>query len=677
MHVSFQDGKKLWSLMWHKEDVLDKKRRWLQSTYANSDGNQTRPKRPKFLTNMHIPHSELRSDEVSYENVRINVEKCFGSFHWKHHLVQDYLHLFDMHIMESDSQDKSNFLKAFSSKVDDLNNNALCSVANIVTNNNVSFEKTRPRMKKIMKDYLPDFFQHLNSSTGPMLMHQLSQIFSSPCNFRDKPLRLLTPVTPSLLSSIHNMLERLEEMTSQELVAINRKLRGVAVVPQFPPVHSSYNKDFLMERVRRRCNKFVSALKEGIDLPKELAKALSVMLLSLKQKLRCVDISMSEFFPFSPDILGVQNDILKALWSLSQVKPEELNLLHPQLDPNAKVPRKTFRKVLRKYLMEYLFECDEINITDEAQSALAFINRRSRRRPRMFAKETREEEVEAVLNMSCQLKIVIASLFPDHKKEEECAIAYLPALGSDSESGINDFEVCENSYAFKSSECQHQQVYGSCSNDLVEATGDSKPASSASTTINGTLPSDLPVASRFIIGQHNDIKAFDSCPQESKDIYPRDALRRIESRRGMTHEALNDVVTNVTKKPRLEYDVHIKGFNCPDESEDLHPQNDPRSNRNSEIVVQEVCDETALFAHRLIGLMLDKFLQVEGREVDALTSFYLRDGSSSAVDLQANEGSLNVSKENIMGQILIHAVDDVAPSLSKSIERVKKLMELP
>ncbi|XP_073013923.1 uncharacterized protein [Typha latifolia] len=422
MHVSFQDGKKLWSLMWHKEDVLDKKRRWLQSTYANSDGNQTRPKRPKFLTNMHIPHSELRSDEV---------------------------------------------------------------------------------------------------------------------------------------------------------------------------------------------------------------------------------------------------------------KPEELNLLHPQLDPNAKVPRKTFRKVLRKYLMEYLFECDEINITDEAQSALAFINRRSRRRPRMFAKETREEEVEAVLNMSCQLKIVIASLFPDHKKEEECAIAYLPALGSDSESGINDFEVCENSYAFKSSECQHQQVYGSCSNDLVEATGDSKPASSASTTINGTLPSDLPVASRFIIGQHNDIKAFDSCPQESKDIYPRDALRRIESRRGMTHEALNDVVTNVTKKPRLEYDVHIKGFNCPDESEDLHPQNDPRSNRNSEIVVQEVCDETALFAHRLIGLMLDKFLQVEGREVDALTSFYLRDGSSSAVDLQANEGSLNVSKENIMGQILIHAVDDVAPSLSKSIERVKKLMELP
>ncbi|XP_020106796.1 uncharacterized protein LOC109723008 isoform X2 [Ananas comosus] len=672
MDITFHDARKLWSLIWYEEGLIDKKRRWLQSTSSNSDGTQKRQKRPKFLTDAYLPESDLRSDQVAYENVKANIDRSFGESYSKHHVVQDYQQLLDTHMKTSDSLDQSSFFKTFSSMISDLSNDALCAVANTVTNNNLSFEKTRPRMKRIIKNYLPVFFSDSNVNSNLVKIQQLWQVFSNPYNLRKKPLTLITPISPPLLSSIQKTLEGLEEMTLQELVAVNRKLRGVTVVPQCPPVIAG-KRDLLIERVRKRSNKLIGRLEGRLYLPKQLAKALSVVQLSLKHKSRRVDISTSEFFPFSLETVALQNDILKALWLMPIVKHDEIKLLQPQLDPKAKVPMKSFRHALRKYLLEFLFQCDEINLPDEALGALAFINRKSRRQPCIFAKEIREEEVEAVLNISCQLKAVISSLRPCISTDDECADAYFSGLGIDEDRESNDFELCGNNYFMNSVDCD-QQVYGSCSNDILEATADSRPAFTDSFTNDDSF-TQLSEAVRFLTGNVKvktelqldaDAETFDNCSEVSKKPYAQYASQQTGSRIEMLREALTHGTAHITKKCKLEEDDHVKVSSCPEESKEVYPKSDLLRNVNqSETEVQEICDETALLAHRLIGCMLDKFIQAEGREVDELARHYLRDGSSPLVDHQGCKGSFKASKQNSRAGVLIDAVEDILPSLPK------------
>lgn len=602
-----------------------------------SEDNPKRSKKPKFLTNMSLTESYIRSDEISFDAVRTNVERSFGSSRDTqegHHVVQDYLQLFGLHKMESYSINPSNFLKMFSSIINDLNNDALCLVANIITYNKISFVKTRPRMKKIIKNYLPKVLAESNNKDWPTLLQQLSQIFRSPSSFREKHLTLATPVTSHLLSTIHRTLEGLDDMPFHDLIALNRKLRGVTVVPQFPPVLFACKRDLLLERVKKRCKKILFTLEEGVDLPKPLSKALSVMRLSLKQKTRCVDILTSEFFPFSPEIVDLQNDILRALWSLPKVKYDELKALQPLVDPKAKVPRKTFRKALKKYLIECLFECDEIDVPDEVLGALAFINRRSRRRPLMCSKEMREEDTEVVLNVSSQLKQVAQYLLPDHSIDETSTSPYSEGLESDDNSESNDFELVGNNYCSNPGEREDQHIHRSCTNDEGEATGDSRP-----------VPYSVSIATN---GNYSHLSG---------------------AARGM-----------IIKEPKLEQDADINAsWPCPEESIHLHLQNSLQESESMrEITVQEICDETSLISYRLIGHMLDKFLQIEGRDADAMTRYYLRGGSSLPADSQVTEDALYTSNEDTSTAILIQSVEEILPSLPKScIGRVKKLLGMP
>ena len=142
--------------------------------------------------------------QVSSEIIRANMERCFGSDHngqGTHHVVQDYLQHFGMHNMESDSLNPPS-LMTFSVMIDNLNNDALCPVANIVSNNDVSFKKTHPRIRKVIKNYLRRYFTESNFKHNPTALKKSSDIFRNPCNFREKHLTLTTPISPSLFSAI-------------------------------------------------------------------------------------------------------------------------------------------------------------------------------------------------------------------------------------------------------------------------------------------------------------------------------------------------------------------------------------------------------------------------------------------------------------------------------------------
>lgn len=75
--------------------------------------------------------------------------------------------------------------------------------------------------------------------------------------------------------------------------------------------------------------------KKGLTyIPEPFAKALSVVCLSGKKETRCVDILTSEFYPFSLETEGLQNDILR---SLPKVKIPDLKAFQSLVDPKTKV----------------------------------------------------------------------------------------------------------------------------------------------------------------------------------------------------------------------------------------------------------------------------------------------------------------------------------------------------
>lgn len=639
---------------------------------STTEGSRKKFKRPKFLRDVYLQESCIRSDEVSSEIVRARVERCFKSDlngRGTQHVVQDHLQHFGIHNMESNSVNPSNF-KTFSSIIDNLNDDALCAVANIVSNNNVSFKKTRSRMKKVIKNYLPSF-----STESPTSLRQLSDIFRNPCNFQEKQVALVT-------STIHKTLKRLGELPTLDLIAMNRKLNGHAIVPQFPTVLYGCNKDVLIDRVKKKCEGFLSDVEKGDVLPQPLAKALSVMLLALNLKSGSVEMPTSTFYPFPLDIVCLQQEVLNALWSLPKFKYADLKALLPLVDPEAKCSPRNFRPTLRNYLKEYLFACDEMCTPKEVQSALTFINGMPACRPCMFSNETVEEEVEAVLCLSSQFKEVISDLIPDHSIDEECGAACSGGLGTDESIESDDFELSARDYFSGSDDCEPQQAYDSCSNDETETMGDSRP-NSAPITFNSTNPSQLAMAARNMTGnilkkpilEQNRMSEAETIGEPRPNPVPITAIDPNSFQLGV---AARNITGNILKKPKLEQDRMRDLEHCSEKLIKASTHAFQRTTIMGEKAVQDICDKTAVFAHGLIGCMLEKFLQSEGRDVGAMTRNYLRGGSSSPVDSQGAESLLNTLKEDVKAQVLIQSVEELLPSVPMScMKRVKTLMELP
>ncbi|KAJ6833820.1 uncharacterized protein M6B38_338985 [Iris pallida] len=661
MVFTYRDANRLRSMGSYDQRLLNKKRRWLQGTPTTSLLRES--KRRKSLTRRFLTESYVRSDEVSAETIRTNVEKSFGSFsdsQGRHHVVQENLQLLDIGNLESQSVDTSNFLKKIYSEMDLLNNGALFLVANLVTDKKVKFEKVRPRMNEIIRDYLRKILVESNYRNGPIPYKQIAKIFKDPSNFREKQLTLRTPVSSPLLSTIHNTLEGLDEMPLLDLVVVNRKLRGGTVIPQFPPILNACKRDLLITRVRKRCKKFLLALREGDELPEPFAKALSVMRLSLKQKTRCVDISTSEFYLFSPKIVYVQNDILKALWSLPNFRIKELKALHPLVDPEAKVSMRSFRSSLRNYLMQYLFECDAIEIPDKVLSVLAFLNRRSRRRPVLFSSEKMiDEEVESVLNVSGLLTQVVLNPLPQTGEMSETS----EPLGYNDGNENNDFQLDETDYCATSGE--HRQIDSSCLNEDVGTTGNSWTAAHRAPKINNQS-NCLQVTDAYEAG------CFIKNPKlEEEDFSP--ALNNKSCPLDNMEDHTDDCISRNCK---LEQDDMNPSKHFCKEEIDLEPGHTVQEiARIRETLIQEICDETSLVAYKLIGCMLDNLMHEEGRDVDEMSRYYLL-GGSSLPHSQGAEDSSAAKEEG--AEVLLQAVEKLLPSMPKSCtERTKILMSHP
>ncbi|KAK9288207.1 hypothetical protein L1049_016656 [Liquidambar formosana] len=681
MNLYHTDCESLWSEMKRQEKQLKRKRRWLMGLpTSKSEGKKS--KGSKFLKDRSLPESLLRGDDVFYETVKTCVEEAFGacSVGRRHHVVQDDMQVSDM----------PNIARVLITRLDDLTNKGLYLLAMMLTGGSAKFEKTCWRMKKVIRESFPKILKNQNHNDRQLeVSTQLSQFLTNPHNFRKNCVTFFTLASQSRQAAVIKVLDGLEALPFQALIAMHKKLRGVhGGMPQLQCGKSGWNRNLLIDQVRKTCKKMLSVLDKGDEIQEPLAKAMAVAGLSSKLT-GFQNPAVTEFQQFPLEIEIMQNEIAKAIWLIKKMdRSLELKNLKLLLDPNAQFSNGHLRPAIKKMLTQYLFECSDMdNIPNSLIETLAIINTSSHRSilHRCFPKEEIEEEVECILCVSAQTKQIVLDLLPDYEFDQDFMDAYMEDLEeSDDDSGYKDDDMHQP-------EINNLQSCWFQMNDLdgpVESFGESKPIDSRPPTSTSRVNDSSPLITpnKRLKGdsverlEPENIIGIDSAdPQRfvSLDITDRNGLFPLQSpSRGLDGKSV--------EREESEHYTGMDSSNSPDLfSIDFscgEAQFMPKKQgtcRNQYLSIQEACDETSMVAYRLIGHILEEFAQIEGSNLDLNDELYLRGDNSIPEDSQAAKEKQTSSKVDVGGSVIVRVVEELIPSFPKSgIEKVKELMEL-
>ncbi|KAL7176807.1 hypothetical protein ACSBR2_030201 [Camellia fascicularis] len=635
----YTDIESLCAKLKYQEKQLKLKRRWLMGLPL-SDYEQKQLNRLKFQENKTLPESFLREDDVYYETIKAFVEKGFRACNFErvYHVDQDNIQMFDL------PNDLGNLL----SMLDDMTNNGLQLIAEILTGGSIKFGKIRWKMKKIIKECLPEVLGNLKGSYKINIAKQLCQLLRNSHNFRRNRSPLLTPASQSYHAAATKVLDGLEDMPFQTLSAMHRKLRGIqGYVPQLQTSKSGWGRSILIAQVRKSCMMMLSELGEENKLQEPLAKAMAVGGLWTKLIQGCPFVT--EFQQFSPEDEALQNEIAKAIWLLKEkVRFPELKNLQLLLDPKAELSNRSLRTAVKNLLTEYLFECSDMDtIPDYLLETLCIINRTSRTAPyRFFSKEEKEEEVEHVLNVSSQIKHILWDLLPEYEFDEDFADAYMEYL-EESDDG-DDYDDNDSDEKLEELLQQNNLFHPSDLYGQTETIGETNPTNFGSPA--------------------STIKRNGS----SLVLTPNRSLDNMEE---------NQFHVSVRNSELTDYHVErqeptVDPENPPDfvSSNFLRDRNfmhdELNMSRNQYLTLQEACDKTSIVAYRLIGCVLDKLAQIEGLHLDTGDISYLRGDNS----IQKDSG---VANEEVHGSVIVQVLEELLPSFPESgKERVKELMGL-
>ncbi|XP_057517542.1 uncharacterized protein LOC130798533 isoform X1 [Amaranthus tricolor] len=557
----------------------------------------------------------------------------------RQHSTADDDHLCEMH----------NMSKYILLVLDDLSNKGMCLLAKILTRGLVVFNKTRPRMKRVIKDSLQEL--HNNWSDCNVLGQMQDEIFlllNNPKNFHQNYGKH-TKVTRK---SLHNALNKvkLESFPIKALYAMYRTLKGTqGVMLQSRPCRSGWSKDRLCEQVQMLWVKMIDQHDESHMLQDSLVKAMAIPGLYSKIASNSQYLSLAKFVHVSPEKEALQNEIVKAIKSLSQIKlkKEELKNLQLLLDPESKVDVYGGKKVIKSMLTDCLFECSYMDaVPPSLIDVLSLINKKSCNIHRFSLKDVIDEEVEYILIVSAHTKQLVWDCVPFDKLEQNFVEAYM-----------EDLEESDDGDIFDDDDPQTQ------TNSLDEVqirfnesiTGDSGSPCSSSATY--TCKDNL--------GSCDDIVSSPSVRAASfsgKDECMGIKIHGDEFRSTVVGDGSFSFVP-----PMLHSNSDMTGG--------LYLPN-PMSKylNNHYVAIQEMCDQASLVAYQVIGQVLMDFGQSEALGLNSESKSYLRHDFARTEHFQESDvGSNDIDASD---PIIVRAVQKVIPSFSKSqLEMVKKFMK--
>ncbi|XP_050235540.1 uncharacterized protein LOC126685655 isoform X2 [Mercurialis annua] len=587
-----------------QDKLLILKRRWLMGLPLSKSENK------KLFRYKSLPESLLREDDIFFDDVKKHVEEAFGvSGEIEDRIIQENKRLFG----------RSDLRGILLSCLDALTNKGLFFLAVFLRRGSINFEKTRPKLKKVIKELIPRYAGVQNQEVQIEVMTKLAQLFKDPQNVRDNCLMDMFPSFHYHHDSAIKIMNRLGELPSETLLVMRRKLRGDPARTHLRQIKYQCTRQKLIYKVREKIRKMLSELVRKDELQAPLAKALDVAGWSLKLTPGYSNSAVSDFYQVSSEIKTLQNEIVKAICLLkykTKVKMGELKTLLILLDPTADVPNAYLRTTIKKILTEYLFDCSDLDkIPKSLLDALAIINGKSQSMLiGCFLKDEIEEEVECVLNLSAQMKQVVWDLFPDCDFAEGFTDAYM-----------EDLEESDDNY-----DC--------CDTDDFVASGEDDDGLQL-------MPINIFSTSRSHSVDSGSIE--ESCG----DYVPVDSNPSVTNFEGNHEEKSNVEERSNVNATQFEVD-HMRKFgnlsinvNCFSSHFSLSERLDNNSVEENEITnsylgVQEVCDETAMIAYKLIGSMMDKFAQEEGLNMKSTDRIYLR----GHVPTQENPGKLLLKK---------------------------------
>lgn len=607
MEFLHTDPKSLLSEIKEHEKQLIFKRRWLMGL-PTSKSRRKKLQPPTFFKSESVPESLLREDDVFYETLRLFIEKGFGesSSGRGHHIAHSHITLLN----------SPNVFRLLSSLTDDLTSKGLYDLASLLTGGSV-IEKTRKKMKKIVKKNISNLTKCYSTNDQQVdLLGQLTQFLCDKDNFQNNCLTHWTAPMQYDQAAVAEVLDGLDDMPLQTLDAMLRKLRSVpGRVPRFPPPKSERNKDCLVNIVKNTCLEIVSELGEQDELPEPLAKAMAVAKLSLKLTLGHNPFT-TEFYQFSSQQVAVQNEIIKALPWLREVKVDKLKKLQAVLDPNAEISIRSLRTALMTMMTEYLFECGDIDTTPKLFSdALTVIKEESKS---LGKYEEIEEEIECVLSISAHMKQILLELLPDCRFDQDFIDAYMEDFEESDDTDIYEGEQHSEFYGSQAS-----KVHSSYPNEQFESMGD-------------TSPTDWKPCIYFSKGINNsELVTPNGNNYKAEEIVELSTTSRSDS--------MQVVLDNESQTSELKTSPNNDAINPPNFStsnfsyvEAKHLSECPSSSKNEYCAIQDVCDKLSVVSYFLIGRVLEMFAQKEHFELSFSAESYLRCNFSIYEDFQGD-----------------------------------------
>lgn len=517
-----------------------------------------------------------------YESARAYVEGAFGACHIEREsqVLQDDMLLIDI----------PNIRRLMSSGLDNMTTKGLYLLAIIITGGSVKFEKTRCKLKKIIKGSLSSVLSSRNHNHHQLeIFKQIFGLVTNPQHFRDNCEPLYASRSLSNHAAIKKVLDGLNSFPYQTLIAMRRKLKGVeATVPKLLPHRQGWRREHLTKLIRKISTKMLSQHGEGDELQEPLAKAMAVADLSLKLATGCHNIFSTEFYSFSPEIKSLQNDIMKAIWLVKNVVGiPVLRNLEPLVESKAKLSNGCLRTAFIKLLTEFLFECSDMDsIPKSLIDILDVINRSSNSMPYgILLKENIEEEVNCILNVSAQAKQVVLDMLPDHRFDEDFTDAYVEQLEESDDDVFDDCQLEENRH-------------------FINGEYDPMDSNYEAESIGQFVPPDHHPSSSMADGENTNPSAVSRERGSDESFVIRHDL--YECNTGMD---LRNVAANSSCE--MTGPGHTQDSIC----------------KNQYLVTQDVCDETSMLTYNLIGLMLKEFAKSEGLELNGSKSLYLRGGN--------------------------------------------------
>ncbi|KAI3875649.1 hypothetical protein MKW92_004761 [Papaver armeniacum] len=559
-----------WGSIQNEEDRRIAK---ISSLLGLQDGSTSAPP----LDDICMPESALRGDDVSYENMKASVEKCFGlhNLEGDGYVVHSFLSLLDSNDILQDVR------KHLRSIIKSMSCTGLLRFAKAVTGGSVLYEKSRPKMREIILKYYKKILQNPGHRNNKRFIEELPKLLKNPSNFEIKITGDVQVVDPAYLSphsAAIKILEVLKEekkkgMDCQEekkkcmdckplegkkrsmdchlLSAMIRRLKGDVKEPKFGDVlEKKYtNRTRLIEELKKAFVEELRKVSAGEEFSIGLVKAMSVAVLGLNMS--SPEIFVPAFGSDCPLKLVIHEDLLKCIRILSDNKLKDVKELRTVLDPISicKLKPQKFQEALRKWLIEYLYEYPElelVEIPEPVKKTIDIIMGMNQdamvpKSPTLCIKhEQANKELEIVGNLSAQFKQIMLDKNCDHNMDEDYNDAYFKDLE------VNSYDEYDN--LSKDGGNHSDESVGEC-----EADG-------------SVLPESTSGGNAFTL---------EDMGQDSSD--------------GAGKE----------QKPVNKY-----------------------------LAIQENCDNRSLRAHSLIGHLLEKLLDEEGAELDGSKRLYLRGGRS-------------------------------------------------